>query len=152
MSIWTHVAGIIRVDGTMGVLTGLDEKKALEKIMGHTASFEGDDAEWDRCDVPIGSEGSIQYCVDITAVDNEYGGSLSRGHISIWGDLRDYDDVDAIKEWFGGIIRKLRPDFSPRDAVLSIDKEFGGKVVCVLEDDCDNASAGIEIHKIPLQS
>lgn len=46
--------------------------------------------------MPRGSEGSVQYRI----IKNNYENShISYGDVLIWGDLRDYSDVDAIYKW-----------------------------------------------------
>ena len=120
MSQWTHVAGLVRLDG-IGVMKGWtpeDEKRELEKVL--TASS-----------LPFGSEGPLQYQVQIIFPQNQ----LCRGHIVLWGDLRDYDDVKEIRKWFEGLLSNFSFDyylpnqlpFFVRAAVMSIDVEFSGR-------------------------
>lgn len=127
MSQWTHVAGMIRVDG-MGPIIGMspeDEEKEIRRILGHTCHFNSPREDWDKCSVPCGSEGSIQYEVSIHSSKN----SLYRGAVTIWGDLRNYDEDASIGKWFKGVLEELtfnaetRNPFSIRDAILSIDVE-----------------------------
>lgn len=120
MSQWTHVAGLVRLDG-IGFLKGWtpeDEKRELEKVLASSS-------------LPLGSEGPLQYQVQITFPESH----LCRGHIALWGDLRDYDDVKEIRKWLEGLISNFSfshylPKESPfhiRDAVMSIDVEFSGR-------------------------
>jgi len=135
MSVWTHVSGIIRVDG-MGFVTGhspTDERKELERILGITVKFDSPPDGWDRCSIPYGSEGSIQYKVDIHGGDH----SLYRGAGTIWGDLRNYDNVNEVGEWFKDVIDQIEKDseylFGIRDAVMAVEveSELGNKVIYV---------------------
>jgi hypothetical protein len=102
MSIWTHVAGIIRFDAIQA------EESNLSPEMGNTCDFESTDEEWDKCNVPRGSEGSIKYLV----WTNPRTSLLAAYSVMIWGDLRSYNDVNEIKEYLvrvtkGKIVRQL---------------------------------------------
>lgn len=145
MSQWTHVAGIIRLDSIGATLLrgNKDEitrqvKEAAEKILGYTVKF--DSPAEQPCTVPTGSEGSLQYEVVHTGGDGE----LAWGHVAIWGDLRDFgeEDVPKITKWFEESLLKMKPRpgtqfankidqvvaaFSIRDAVLSVNVEYGLK-------------------------
>jgi len=146
MSQWTHVAGVIRIDG-MPFVVGLNqeqERAEIHKMVGNTCSYDDDAPKWDACNVPCGSEGSLQYSYSFADHDEATEGfiastSLSRSAIAIWGDLRDYDNENEIIEWFKGTLAKFQPNhpenkglFSIRDALLSIEVEGQGKkAVCV---------------------
>jgi len=130
MSQWTHVAGAIRIDGIPS-LTGIsqeEEIKEIESLIGNTASYyDGEDA-WDRCNVPCGSEGSIQRKFIFTGHDKGIGHSLSRGVVVIWADLRDYGDEGAIIVWLRKVLENFKIDnnkgaWGIRDVVLSIEVE-----------------------------
>jgi hypothetical protein len=120
MSVWTHVNGSVRVDGFLYSREN-EIKKALGKIVNY------DDDDWDT-DLPCGSEGSLKYTV-WTNPDESH---IAKHTINIFGDLRDYNDSESIKEWFESVIKKLNP-FSIRDAVLTVDVEFGEMFVYVLK-------------------
>ena len=138
MSQWTHVAGVIRVDGLGFILgmTPVDEKKALERTLGLVIGYDTPIGEHSKCKLPSGSEGSLQYSVDIHSKST----SAYRGAITIWGDLIDYDDVGELITWFEGTLGLFDGDersfpFLVRDAVMSIDLEFSmEKVICVWDD------------------
>ncbi|GAI80691.1 unnamed protein product, partial [marine sediment metagenome] len=96
MSQWTHVAGLVRLDG-IGMMKGWtpeDEKRELEKVLAASS-------------LPFGSEGPLQYQVQIIFPQNQ----LCRGHIALWGDLRDYGDVKEIREWFKGLLSNFSFDY-----------------------------------------
>jgi len=121
MSTWTHAAGIIRVDG-LGFIQGVGtagEKRELEKYIGKAAQFDSPERDFENCKLPMGSEGSLQYEVSITGGDT----SLSRGHIAIWGDLRDCDSPDELIEWFKVLVSDMPTPFFIRDAVLTVHTE-----------------------------
>jgi len=98
MSTWTHVAGVIRFDG----IAGLGDKGP---DMGDTVSFDDDETAWENCDVPCGSEGSLQYA-KWTNPDNS---CMARWTVSVFGDLRDYgneaDDTQVIVNYFNRVIK-----------------------------------------------
>lgn len=94
MSTWTHVCGVIRFDG----LSILGESH--EPDCGNTCSFEDDSEAWDKCNVPCGSEGSIQ----ISKWTNPCSSSMARWTYSIFGDLRDYENDQEIIDYFNRIV------------------------------------------------
>jgi len=87
MSIWTHVVGCIRIDGIPGLPTkGPNSPEGVERILGPMSLY----GSWnDCCLLPIGSEGSLQYRVVV------YDKGLPWIAVPIWGDLRDYHDIEA---------------------------------------------------------
>ncbi len=91
MSIRTHVVGVIRIDG----ITGLTPAPQF----GYTCTLYSDPADWDKCNVPRGSEGSLQYSV----WENPQATHASKYTVSVFGDLRDYDSVDEIVAYFNRI-------------------------------------------------
>ncbi len=117
MSQWTHVCGCIRVDAIQGLTSKIDFKK----ILGNIIEYETD-GEWNT-KLPLGSEGSIKY--DIWT--NSDMGEMYAYTISIFGDLRDYEDKEEIKEWFKNVC--LNSGLMIRDAVLSIQVEYKSKII-----------------------
>jgi len=113
MSTWTHINGCIRVDGVPGLGMPGDTVYSMRRILGDEVKFGVDAREVDN-PLPTGSEGSFSYEI-ITA-----GGGLVMWTIPIWGDLRDYDDVDAIKAWFKGVIHS---GVLIRSAILEVEVE-----------------------------
>lgn len=141
MSQWTHVAGLIRIDG-LPFMMGLNqeqERAEVQRMIGNACGYDDDKSKWDACNVPCGSEGSLHYCYDFTGYDEDISHSAMRSAISIWGDLRDYGDKEAIVKWFKSVVAKFRAGdaenkgmFSIRDAVLSIEAEGStSKTICV---------------------
>lgn len=126
MSVWTHITGNIRIDGLPGV-SPLFTVEGIKEMLGNTCSFDDDRDIWDKCSVPKGSEGSLQYEVI------EYSGGLPWITVAVWGDLRDYDDVDEIKKWFEGIV--CQKEIMTRQAVLNVSVNGGSDVVLVLHED-----------------
>lgn len=155
MSQWTHVAGLIRLDsvGATIIKRGVIDKDhyivgAVKEALGHTWRYDDSPAESpaesDACSVPSGSVGSLQYVVERNEGEDEFTHGLSWGFVAIYGDLRNYESVERIADWFKGALEKLRnpPSEVPveqmnpfdkamymlgtfliRDAVLSIDVE-----------------------------
>lgn len=114
MSIWTHVAGIIRIDVLVLRPTSAESyRKEFEERFGKISTFD------DPCDtiIPKGSECSLQYRI----CDSNDDSCMARFHVDIWGDLRDYDkgDTPEIVEW----IKKATKGLAIRDAVISIHTE-----------------------------
>lgn len=115
MGQWTHVSGCIRVDN---FLERNFEKKLRERF-GNCVSYNGLKEEWDACNVPLGSEGSVMYDVQKTS---ESESQVSWGVVYIWGDLRDYSDYNAIYQW----IKKSCKGLMIRSCAVKIDVEYQG--------------------------
>ena len=113
MSQWTHVCGCIRVDAIRGLMG--DTPSTLQKKLGRIVEYEDEDYE---TTLPCGSEGSIQYDIIV----NPHKEDLAAYVVPIWGDLRDYSNVEEIKNWFNGVCDSI---VMIRDAVISIDVEYG---------------------------
>lgn len=89
MSVWTHFAAVIRFDSLR--VPGL-EYMELGPDLGKTCDWGDDQKVWEACNVPCGSEGSIQYQI----WENPHQSSLAAYTAMIWGDLRDYEDRDEL--------------------------------------------------------
>ncbi len=163
MSQWTHLAGIIRLDsmGNAMVRWPAEEKRqkivdAVERALGYTCNFESSIEDSQRCTVPTGSEGSLQYRVSRNSDEDEH--ALSWGYIAIWGDLRDFgtEDVQGIVDWFQKSLERLNKPagfkdpkdmterekaeymlaaFMIRDAVLSVSVEYSPKAILLWDDE-----------------
>ena len=123
MSTWTHVVGCIRVDGLPSIEPNVFSKQKIKDILGLPCTYE----KWnDETALPCGSEGSIQYEII------EYSTGLPWLSIPVWGDLRDYEDVEEIKKWWNETLEKLG---MIRDAVLHIKVEGREAVVLTYKDE-----------------
>jgi len=122
MSTWTHVNGCIRVDGIPGLGLPGDTLASIRDILGTPVSYEQRKPVSNP--LPTGSEGSFTYKI-IRAGDG-----LVMWTIPIWGDLRDYDDVEAIEQWFEGVIHS---GVMIRSAVLEVEVD-GSPIVVFTED------------------
>jgi len=108
MSVWTHVAGVIRVDA----LPALGLKPDFKKIFIKKLWDEEDEGE---CNMPYGSEGSLDYRI----IENKDKTSLAAYTVVIFGDLRDRgtEDLDNIKNWWEKTLKEFN---MVRQAVLQI--------------------------------
>ena len=129
MSVWTHVAGIIRVDGFR--LNESDPEPNWDELIGKELNWD-DDSEvrevreirknYHKCSeefMPCGSEGSLKKVIWKNPDKN----SLASYTVSVFGDLRDYDDLVKIEKWFTKVCSKLWV----RDAVITADCELGSR-------------------------
>lgn len=125
MSQWTHVAGCIRIDS----LGGGDITKIYELVdkFGRTCQFDDTPEIWERCNVPCGSEGSLQYKISRTGEKD----SLDWGLVVIWGDLRDFDDADEILQW----LEKACAGKMIRGCAVKIDVEYSQSYLIHDEND-----------------
>ncbi len=117
MSQWTHVNGQIRIDGIPSMCSKPDFGKICTLSMMDEMSYD----EWEQlhkeCDVPSGSEGSLQYKVDVV------GTGMVWCNVSIYGDLRDYGDkgINRIINW----IKERTSGHFIRQASIMIEVESG---------------------------
>lgn len=118
MSQWTHINGSIRIDGIPEIDNKVDIK-SIREILGVTCRWNSSDKRWKDCNVPHGSEGSIQYQI-IPAGDG-----LVLWTVAIWGDLRDFgkEDVKKIRKWFKKVTEQSGLDI--RSAILEVNVEYG---------------------------
>ena len=112
MSVWTHVCGCIRVDDIPR--KDYDRKEEIRRIMGNMTDC---DEYFGGTTLPCGSEGSLRYEI----LQNPSEGCIARFTIPVWGDLRDYNDDEAIEEWFNDVCSQMWI----RDAVININVEGG---------------------------
>lgn len=130
MSNWTHVAAIARIDHI--TFLGAPELD-FEKIFGKELIPESDYELWVEADkhpekfLPTGSEGSLNMSVWVNPAPH----AAARYTVSIFGDLRDHDDPNAIVEWFKEKIESLMV----RQAVITVYNEWHGTVSWTLEED-----------------
>ena len=123
MSVWTHVAAVFRIDwltvGMDGPRINCYVKPRWDEVTGK-AIYEcdwltDDDYELQRLHeswneyrehpeqfMPTGSEGSLQRVVWV----NPDSHCAARYTVTVFGDLRDYDDHEAIKKWFDSVCEK----------------------------------------------
>ena len=120
MSQWTHVCGCIRYDALRMVDMPHNTLNKIKELIGNSASFDDAEEKWDACNVPIGSEGSIQYVF----WQNPNLSAMAAFTVGIFGDLRDFglEDVPKIKEWFEKVT--TGKGVMVRAAILEINVEY----------------------------
>ena len=122
MSNWTHVAGIIRVDRIR--VDDDAEELDFDEILGKECLWDSSRKVWDDAlknpdkYMPMGSEGSLQKSVWV----NPNKGRVDSYTISIFGDLRDHDNISEIIDWF---IKKCNLLWV-RNAVITVENERYG--------------------------
>ncbi len=174
MSQWTHLAGLIRLDsmGANIVRLPVEEmnkrvKEAVAKALGNICDYDSSSETWDLCNVPQGSEGSLQYKVFANSDKEDHG--LSWGYVAIWGDLRDFgtEDYPSVLDWFQKSLERLMlpegfgspedmsqndkalyaiASFGIRDAVLSVHAEGSPCKILLWDYEADKV---IEVASIP---
>lgn len=144
MSQWTHVAAIIRVDDLFGI------REDLIKVIGKPWKPYGN-SNYDyydyyptvstskQCKLPCGSEGSL----DVIISQNPNPQCLAKWVVTIYGDLRDYGSSDEIRKWFIRLIRRLRKRYSIRQAVCTVDVEYGQATSLLY----DGNFKGFDVHE-----
>lgn len=122
MSNWTHVAGIVRID--MLDFEGFMTEDKIRAVFGKVLSFNDPEEAWLEYEahpddfLPFGSEGSLE----MTVWMNPDRFCLPRATVSIFGDLRDHDNPDAIIAWF----KDKCSEFWIRNASIVVNNEWNG--------------------------
>lgn len=120
MSNWTHVAAIFRIDH----IRFNGQEKNFTEIFGRELSGWNGREVWVEADqhperfLPYGSEGSL----NMQVWTNPNPCCVAAYTVSIFGDLRDHDDVDEIICWFEEKCKGL----AIRQAVITVDNERYG--------------------------
>lgn len=120
MSVWSHITGVVRIDGMPGYGNEFYTKEKLADFIGEPWSFgkllnhcksyikingnlDGYENPVDSCKLPSGSEGSIDYNIHVYKEE----GGFPWAVVAFWGDLRDYEDVTPLKEWAQNLLIAL---------------------------------------------
>ena len=139
MSVWTHVIGTFTIYDIPKDRNSIWRKKILKRLyknMGKPSRC----LEINKTIVPEGSEGSLHWTIqevnlsgDIplrcrdTTVAKWLQNNCRYGYvISIFGDLRDYENLQEIREWFENII--YEPRYNVQDGFLKADCENGNEI------------------------
>ena len=136
MSVWSHVAGVVRYDiFSIG--------KLVDEPEFNMYKWSDNDSRRELCDVPCGSEGSLTVNKhDVYRTKNQ-----AFTTYAFSGDLRDYsyaDDHEEFEKW----IQSLIPDSKTnpimiRQAVFQVDYEDrDGTVIYQYDDEQNKFVAG----------
>lgn len=131
MSIWTHVAGVIRIDD----FRLSRETPDFDILIGKECLWDNEHSVWEDQEanpdkyLPMGSEGSLEKSIWINPDRDQ----LAAYTVTVFGDLRDYDKVDEIKNWFESVCNRL--GVCVRNAVITIECEIGDTIVCRYNQD-----------------
>ncbi len=137
MSVWSHIAGVVRYD--ILILAG----RPVDEPEFHSYKWSDSETSMEKCNVPCGSEGSLTINKqDVYRTNNQ-----AFITYSFSGDLRDYgyeEDHDRFEEWLASLIpdRKANP-IMIRQAVFQVDYEDReGTVIYQYDYDQDKFVAG----------
>ena len=129
MSNWTHVAGVIRINGFNIDGDTLDEyiekykspeeriKECIYDTIGRHVGFGVDEDNIPEPHLPMGSEGSLDISIHVQPLD-----VLEIAVVTIFGDLRDHHSTSDIIEWFKEKCKLLWV----RNAVITVENEWCG--------------------------
>lgn len=150
MSIWTHVAGVIRIDSMKCFYDDIEDEKAefriLDEIVGKQCLFESSSDVWADAGkypekyLPCGAEGTLQKSIWI----NPKKSHVAAYTISVFGDLRDFDNVTEIVDWFQNTCKKIEnikneregmPALWVRNAVIIAECENGESKIAAYHSD-----------------
>lgn len=115
MSIWTHVAAVVRIDDFQ-TPNGTNYKDYFGKEIhfGDGVEAWNDYHKHPEDYLPCGSEGSLSSSIWV----NPHTNHLDAYTVTIFGDLRDYSATEEILEWFK---EKLKCIPMIRQAVITIE-------------------------------
>ncbi|KKN24347.1 hypothetical protein LCGC14_0895740 [marine sediment metagenome] len=135
MSQWTHVNGAIRFDALRIEGMPFNTLESIKEFCGNTASWGDSEEIWDKCNVPCGSEGSIEF----SFWQNPKGNHAGAFAVHIIGDLRNFgsDNVQKIRDWFDRVT--TTKGVMIRSAIMEIAVEYSEPIILRYEDkECSN--------------
>ena len=103
MSVWTHVAAVVRIDDFRFSDKPIPD---WDEIFGKECLFHSPSEVWVDCEkhpekyLPCGSEGTLQK----TAWINPDSHHTAAYTVTIFGDLRDFENPKDVIEWFKEIV------------------------------------------------
>ena len=123
MSVWTHVAGVIRVDCLRCIGEQPDFNKIFVRELWNENTF-------GACNMPRGSEGSL----DFRVIENPDKDSIAAYTVVIFGDLRDFgsEDIFKIEKWWDRVLEQCG---MIRQAILQIQPEDGDVKILEQKDE-----------------
>lgn len=139
MSTWTHVAAIFRVDRLPFM-----PRPDWDAVFGRECLFESPSSIWDELEadpgafMPCGSEGTLRKVIWENPDKSEMAGYA----VSVFGDLRDFSDIEGIDVWFQGSCENVE---MLREAVVFVECEDGRK----LTDSCYMEMADLDGETCP---
>ena len=125
MSMWLHVAAVVRVDSC-----GFVPDDEITDIFGKPCLWDDDVDVWHHMEdfpeqyLPMGSEGSL----NISIWHNPRECDMPSTTVTIFGDLRDKYDPHEIVNWFKDKCELCDKTFIVRQAVITVDAEYGETV------------------------
>ena len=136
MSIWTHVAGTIRIDHLRSLdinptpdFDNIFKKFIYNENVNYKVDYDIQKQKWIECNMPKGSEESLDYRV----IENPDENAICAYTVVIFGDLRDFgkDNINEIKDWWKDTLSKFD---MVRQAVLQIQPEDGETLILTEKD------------------
>lgn len=133
MSNWTHVSAICRIDD----IRLSDIIPSFDQLIGRECLFDSPRTLWrEMADapeefLPCGSEGTLHKSVWI----NPHKSDMAAYTVSIFGDLRDHDDPQAVVDWF----KELCSDLPVRGAVIEAVNDLNGSVTWSIDQEVNHA-------------
>lgn len=136
MSIWTHVAGTIRIDHLRSLdinpipdFDNIFKKFIYNENVNYKVDYNIQKQKWIECNMPKGSEESLDYRV----IENPDENAICAYTVVIFGDLRDFgkDNINEIKDWWKNTLSKFA---MIRQAVLQIQPEDGETLILTEKD------------------
>jgi hypothetical protein len=114
MSQWAHINGAIRFDAIR--IYGSSSQDPND-FLGNTCTYHDEQATWDKCDVPSGSEGSMQYEI----YENPELSQLAAYHVSFRGDLRDRGE--SIFKEVADYLKRISEGRAIRQGIFEVEVE-----------------------------
>jgi len=122
MSCWSHVAAIFRIDDFRFGDSPLPD---FEALFGKEIRYGSHSSVWEDAErspekyLPMGSEGSLRMSFWVNSDPQ----SLAAYTVSIFGDLRDHEDVGSLIKWFDEKCNTVR---MIRQAVITVENDCYG--------------------------
>lgn len=133
MSVWTHVAGIVRIDD---IRFDPNDTPDFDAIFGREWTFNDmwdDEPVYREFEInpdvfmPSSSEGSLQKIIWINPDRNEMASYV----VTIFGELRDYDTPEDIISWFNNCCKNVWV----RQAIITVETEGREPIIYRYEED-----------------